>query len=59
MPTTAADSKGPVIEETVHGAVTVRYANSDRVLSVAADSKANALITNLLRNAGLMAVERA
>lgn len=56
LPTADANQKGPVIEETVHGAITVKYANSDRVLSVAADAAADALINVLLRYSGLSVV---
>ena len=56
LPTATTDSKGPIIEETVHGAVTVRYANNDRVLPVASDSTADTFLRVLLRNSGLSVV---
>ncbi len=56
MPTQAAQGKGPVIEETVHGAVTIKYANSNRVLSVAAVADADALLRVLECRSGLQVV---
>lgn len=58
QPVTEANAKGPITEETVHGAVTRKYANPGRVLSVAADSKAETLIRVLLRNSGLEVVRK-
>lgn len=56
MPTQPAQGKGAVIEERVEGAVTVKYANSGRVLSVAAVADAEALLRVLERNSGLQVV---
>jgi len=56
MPTQTAMAKGPVIEERVEGAVTVKYANSGSVLSVAADATADALLRVLEINSGLNVV---
>jgi hypothetical protein len=55
-PTFDANAKGPIIEETVHGAVTRRYANPGRVLPVAAVSDAEALLRVLMCSAGLRVV---
>ena len=56
MPVQPAQGKGPITEETVHGAVTVRYANAGKVLSVAAVADAEALLKVLERNSGLWLV---
>lgn len=56
LPTIAPGAAGPIIEKTVHGAVTVRYANPDHVLPVAFDATANALLGVLLRSSGLHVV---
>jgi len=53
MPTSTAMPKGAVIEERVEGAVTVKYANSGSVLSVAADATADALLKVLEIKSGL------
>lgn len=50
MPVQAANAQGPVIENTVQGAVTRRYANPGKVLPVAADASADALLSILLRS---------
>jgi len=55
-PTQPAQGKGPVIEERVEGAVTVKYANSGRVLNVAAAADADALLKVLERRSGLNVV---
>ena len=56
MPVTTGNAKGPIIEETVHGAVTLKYANSGRVSPVAAVSDANALLSVLEYRSGLRVV---
>ena len=55
MPTLAANAKGPVIKEKVD-VLEVGYANAARVLSVAADSTADALLKVLIRRSGLTVV---
>ena len=56
MPVHPAQGKGPVIEERVEGAITMKYANSGRVLSVAAVSDADALLRVLEYRSGLRVV---
>lgn len=56
MPTTEAQGKGPVTEERVEGAVTVKYANPGKVLSVAAVADADALLRVLECRSGLTVV---
>ena len=56
MPVQPAQGKGPVVEERVEGAVTMKYANSGRVLSVAAVADAEALLRVLYRRSGLTVV---
>jgi hypothetical protein len=56
QPISSPTDSGAVIEKTVHGAVTLRYANSEKVLSVAAVTKATTLINLLLKNSGLEVV---
>jgi len=56
MPVQPAQGKGPVIEERVEGAVTVKYANSGKVLAVAAVADAEALLKVLQRRSGLNVV---
>ena len=56
LPTAAAGEKGAIIEETVSGAVTLKYANPGRVLPVAADAYADALIAVLLKYSGLQVI---
>ena len=56
MPVQPAQGKGPVIEERVEGVVTRKYANSGKVLSVAAVADAEALLRVLERNSGLNVV---
>lgn len=57
-PTSVGTDKGPVIEETVHGAVTVRYANNGKVLPVAFNSSVMAHINELIRHNGLTIVRK-
>jgi len=52
LPVQAAGEKGPVTRETVD-VITVQYANPGRILSVAADATADALLRVLLRRSGL------
>jgi hypothetical protein len=52
LPVQAAGEKGPTIEETVD-VITLKYANPNRVLAVAADATADALLRVLLRRSGL------
>ena len=56
MPVAESNAKGPVIEERVEGAITVKYANPGKVLSVAAVSDADALLGVLEHRAGLRVV---
>lgn len=56
QPIAEANAKGAVIEETVSGAVTLKYANNANVLPVAADARADALLRVLTHRAGLFAV---
>ena len=55
LPTIDADEKGSVIEETVHGAVTLKYAApaGGKVMWVSAFAKADALLATVYRNNGL------
>lgn len=52
-PTQPAQGKGPVVEERVEGAITVKYANPGKVLAVAAVADAEALLRVLEVHAGL------
>lgn len=45
-----------MIEKTVDGAVTVKYANPGKVLPVSAFAKPEALVNVLLRRGGLFAI---
>jgi len=56
MPVTAGNAKGPIIEETVHGAVSLKYANPGRVSNVAAVADAEALLRVLEKRSGLRVV---
>jgi hypothetical protein len=56
QPTRLPSDKGPVVTERVEGAITVEYANTGKVLPVAAFAKADALLNTLLRRRGLFAV---
>jgi hypothetical protein len=56
MPTFDANAKGPITEETVHGAVTRKYANPGRILPVAAVTDAEALLRVLMCRAGLRVI---
>jgi hypothetical protein len=51
-----AGSAGAIIEERVEGAITMKYANSGRVLSVAAVADADALLRTLERRSALSVV---
>lgn len=52
-PYNPTEPKGAVTEERVEGAVTVKYANSGKLMPVSAYSKSSALIQALLKNGGL------
>lgn len=54
--TVTPQDTGPVIEKTVDGAVTVKYANPGKVLPVSAFAKADALVAVLLKRGGLFAI---
>ena len=56
MPVESGNAVGPVIEERVEGAITVKYANSGRVSPVAAVSDAEALLKVLEYRSGLRVV---
>lgn len=56
QPTTAANAKGPIIEERAEGAVTVKYANTGKVMPVAAAADAETHLNELTRNSGLLVV---
>ena len=56
MPVQPAQGTGPIIEERVEGAITVKYANSGKVLAVAAVADAEALLRVLERRSGLNVV---
>ena len=47
MPVQAAYAKGAVVEERVEGAITVKYGDSGRTLSVAAVADADAVLRKL------------
>ncbi|GAA0907681.1 hypothetical protein GCM10009552_15940 [Rothia nasimurium] len=54
--TVTPQDTGPVIEKTVDGAVTVKYANPGKVLPVSAFAKPEALVNVLLKRGGLFAI---
>ena len=56
MPVLEANAKGPLIEETIAGAITERYANPGKILPVAAVADANALLNVLPVRSGLTVV---
>jgi hypothetical protein len=56
LPTLPVGQKGVVISESVAGAVSVAYANPERVRNMPAMAKAMALLRLLLRNRGMYAV---
>jgi hypothetical protein len=59
LPNHEVGQKGAVIEETVHGAVTVRYENSGKLMRLPAVTSAEAFLGVLLRRSGLLSVGRA
>lgn len=56
QPVQEARGKGPVIEETVQGAVSVKYANPGKVMPVAAVSKADTLLNQLVERNNLKVI---
>jgi hypothetical protein len=54
--TVTPQDTGPVVEKTVDGAVTVKYANPGKVLPVSAFAKAETLVAVLLKRGGLFAI---
>ncbi len=56
MPVQPAQGKGPIIGERVEGAIDIKYANSGKVLAVAAVSAADVLLNVLVHRSGLTVV---
>lgn len=56
QPVQEARGKGAVIEERVEGAVTVKYANDGKVMPVAAVSKADTLLNQLVERNNLKVI---
>lgn len=54
--TVTPQDTGPIIEETIDGAVTIKYANPGKVLPVSAFARADTLVAVLLKRGGLFAV---
>jgi len=59
LPTHDIGQKGSVIEETVHGAVTLRYENTGKLMRLPAVTSAEAFLSVLLKSAGRLRVIRA
>lgn len=58
LPVTGVTTQGPVIEERVEGAVTVKYANPGKVQQVPSDAAADTMIRPLLKHGGLLSAIR-
>jgi len=56
LPTINIDRKGPVVAQSVTGAVSVAYANPGEVRNVPAIAKARTLLRVLLKHSGLTAI---
>jgi len=54
--TVTPQDTGPITEETVDGAVTIKYANPGKILPVSAFAKAQTLVAVLLKRGGLIAI---
>lgn len=55
LPTTPANTSGPVIEKTV-GPITVKYSNAGRINQVPAIASADAILRTILKRNGLQAI---
>lgn len=58
LPTHDIGQKGSVIEETVHGAVTLKYENTGKLMRLPAVTSAEAFLGVLLKSAGRLRVIR-